>query len=415
MRKPTTIERVFIDFDSFFASVEEQLNPRLHGRAVGVVPFDNTEHTCIIAANKIAKRAGVKNIMSVTEAKAVCPDITLVPQNPEKYVNIHHQFLEEIDSVLPIEAVCSIDELVCKLDHRAIANPSETTDAIKARLKRRIGHYITCSFGYAPNRLLAKIASDMDKPNGETFLHPHTLPGRLLDLELEDIPGIGKSMARRLSQANIHTVEQLWQCQPKHLKAIWGNINGERFWYALHGYDITPAPTKRQMYGHGRVLPPEWRDPDNAWRCAKLLTLKAARRLRRANLLARRMGLWIRLRDDSWSQEYVLDYASDDQAVVHGLNTMWRAMRRQLPPSIKIIRLNVALYHLVPPEAIQPDLFNQDRSLRTKWDKLSNTMDSLNRRYARTMISMGPWENPPGGYAGGKIAFTRIPEAEDFW
>lgn len=415
MRRPETIERLYIDFDSFFASVEEQSNPALHGKPVAVTPFAEAEHTCVIAANPLAKRRGVKNIMSVAEARAICPDLKLVPQSPEKYVAIHHQFLAVIDSVLPIEAVCSIDELVCKLDRRAIAGPEALSLEIKQKLARQLGPIITASCGFGPNRLIAKIASEMDKPNGLTILSPENLPGRLLKLDLDDIPGIGHSMLTRLNRAGIFTVEHLWQCPPKHLRSIWHNVNGERFYYALHGYDITPEPTKRSMYGHGRVLPPEWRDADNAWRCARLLALKAARRLRRANMLACRLGLWIKMRDDSWQGEVRLDYANDDQAVVHGLFSLWQDMLRHIPARARIVRLNVALYKLATPETLQPDLFNPDRSLCTKWDRLSQAMDSLNQRYARTMISMGPWDQPPGGYAGGKIAFTRVPKMEDFW
>ena len=415
MQKPQTIQCAYIDFDSFFASVEEQARPSLRGRPIGVTPFAHATHTCVIAANRKAKQAGVKNVMPVSDARRVCPDIVLVPQSPDLYVRAHRAFLLAIEQELPVDAICSIDELSCRLDEAAQQNPQELTARIKARLRQKLGPYITCSIGMAPNRQLAKIASDMDKPNGVTILKPEDLPGRLLDLELGDLPGIGKRMRTRLNIAGIGSVKDLWNASPKHLRALWGNVNGERFWYALHGYEIEADVTQRQMFGHGRVLPPEWRDLGHAWQCAKLLAIKAARRLRRAKLLARRFGLWVHMRDDSWSGEFYLDYASDDQACVAALGQLWLRMKREIPRGAKIIRLHVAMFNLVPLDQLQLDLFAPDRSERMKWEKLSTAMDRINARYAKTLVSLGPWTQPPGGYAGGKIAYSRVPDMEDFW
>ncbi len=415
MQKPQTIKCAYIDFDSFFASVEEQARPSLRGRPIGVTPFAHATHTCVIAANRKAKQAGVKNVMPVSEARRVCPDIVLVPQSPDLYVRAHRAFLLAIEQELPVDAICSIDELSCRLDEAAQQNPQELAARIKARLRQKLGPYITCSIGMAPNRQLAKIASDMDKPNGVTILKPEDLPGRLLDLELGELPGIGKRMRTRLNIAGIGSVEDLWHASPKHLRALWGNVNGERFWYALHGYEIEADVTQRQMFGHGRVLPPEWRDLGHAWQCAKLLAIKAARRLRRAKLLARRFGLWVHMRDDSWSGEFHLDYASDDQACIAALGQLWQRMKQEIPQGAKIIRLHVAMFNLVPLDQLQLDLFAPDRSERMKWEKLSTAMDRINTRYAKTLVSLGPWTQPPGGYAGGKIAYSRVPDMEDFW
>lgn len=163
VKKPQTIECAYIDFDSFFASVEEQARPSLRGRPIGVTPFAHATHTCVIAANRKAKQAGVKNVMPVSEARRVCPDIVLVPQSPDLYVRAHRAFLLAIEQELPVDAICSIDELSCRLDEAAQRNPEELAARIKARLVEKIGPYITCSIGMAPNRQLAKIASDIDR------------------------------------------------------------------------------------------------------------------------------------------------------------------------------------------------------------------------------------------------------------
>ena len=415
MRRPTTIECAYIDFDGFFAGVEEQARPALRGKPVGVVPFEHTTATCIIAANRMAKAAGVKSVMPVREAMRVCPSLQLVAQSPDLYERAHRKLLLLIEREIPIEAVCSIDELTCRLGPADIADPHGLAARIKARLRTEIGPYLTCSIGFAPNRQLAKIASDMDKPDGVTILTPKSLPGRLLGLQPDDIPGIGPRMKRRLTDARIWTVEDLWHAQPKQLRALWGNVTGERFWYALHGYDVQADPTQRSMYGHGRVLPPEWRDFDHALDCARLLTIKAARRLRRSQYLARKFGLWLKMKDDSWSGEHYIGDVSDDQAAVAALYALWRRARTDLPARSRLIQVHVALYGLTPARARQMDMFEVSAERREKWVSASEAMDRLNRKYAKTIVSMGPWTPPPGGYAGGKIAFARVPQMEDFW
>ncbi len=320
-----------------------------------------------------------------------------------------------IEKIIPIDIACSIDEVTCRLDARDIADPADLSQRIKARIAAEIGPCVTCSIGMAPNRQLAKIASDMNKPNGLTILRPGDLPGPLLGLQLDDIPGIGPRMRRRLIDAGLWTVEALWNTQPKQLRALWGNVTGERFWYALHGYDLQAEPAARSMFGHGRVLPPEWRDFDHAFEAARLLTTKAARRVRRAGYLANKFALWLRTHDDRWYGETLLYQASDDQAALRALRILWDKARSERAPTIRIKRLHVALFDLSPAQMRQHDLFLRDDSTRAKWKTISDTIDRINARSAKTLVSIGPWTPPPGGYAGGKIAFNRVPELEDFW
>ena len=114
MRKPGGVERLYIDFDSFFATAEQHLQPHLRGRPVGVIPID-TPNTGLIAASREAKRLGIKRGMWVREARTVCPDIALVAARHEKYVALHKEIVRAVERVLPVAAVRSIDEMVCAL------------------------------------------------------------------------------------------------------------------------------------------------------------------------------------------------------------------------------------------------------------------------------------------------------------
>jgi DNA polymerase-4 len=417
MRKPETIEKLYLDFDGFFASVMQQAMPELRGRPVGVIPFETSaaSSTVVIACSKEAKAAGCKNVMPVPEALKICPDLVLVTQRPDLFRRAHNARLNEIYCEIPIETVKSIDELTCKLDPSGIADPLSLAQRIKQRIQRNIGGQITCSIGFAANRLLAKIACKVDKPDGVTIWRPELMPEPLFALALADIPGVGKRMERRLNEAAITTVSDLWHSQPKQLRALWKNVNGERMWYALHGYDLHALPTSRGMFGHGRVLPPRWRDFEHAQSCSRLLLTKAARRMRRGGYYAGRLGLWLDNRGGAWSGGREMPCVQDDQACLAALDVLWRKARAQLHRRTEIIRIGVTLAELSPTNRRQLDLLLDDDAERRKCELLTNIIDGLNRKFGKRVVTVGPWTPPPGGYAGGKIAYNRIPSAEDFW
>lgn len=416
MRPATRLETMYLDFDGFFASVMQQVMPELRGKPVGVIPFETqaTASMTMIACSKEAKRFGVQNVMRVPEALALCPQLILVPQRPDLYRRAHITLLNEIECEIPIETVKSIDELACKLDTAASADPQSIAQRIKNRLRRNVGQHITCSIGFAANRLLAKIACKVNKPDGVTIWHPDAMPAPLFAQPLPSIPGVGGNMQARLAKLGITTIETLYETQPKQLRSIWGNVTGERMWYALHGYSLQAEPTKRSMYGHGRVLPPEWRTLERARDCSRLLLVKAARRMRRDGFSARRLFLWLSGFEKGWGDDCELASVHDDQACLSALDRLWSRARAALVASFRIIRCGVILGNLTPLRTRQLSLFEADDTERQKWERITSVMDDLNLSHGRRVVTIGAWATPPGGYAGGKIAFTRIPSAEDF-
>ena len=419
MRKPTTIESLYLDFDGFFASVEQLADRKLRGRPIGVVPFAGTDRTCIIAVSREAKVLGVKNVMSIKEAKQACPDMIFVPQKPDLYRRAHNALIAEIERVLPIAAIKSIDELTCHLDERARQDPDSVVSQVKARIRDHIGQEITASVGVAANRQLAKMACKAGKwrgkeyGNGFLIWHPEEMPEPLFKLALSDIPGIGSHMRKRLYRSYIYTVEDLYKIEPKHMRRLWNNVTGERLWYALHGYDVEGiASGITRMIGHGRVLPPESRTVSSSKDIARLLTIKAARRLRRADLYASGFLLWFSLKDDYWQHWIRMYSVNDDHAILTALQQNWQCAENSCLG--KVFQVGVALIDLSPAGSRQIDLFLNDDAGRQKWEAATKAMDQLNRRYGRTIVSQGVWNPPEGGHVGGKISYTRVPEAEDF-
>jgi DNA polymerase-4 len=242
-------------------------------------------------------------------------------------------------------------------------------------------------------------------------------------LELRDLPGIGHSMEKRLQSANIHSVKNLYSMTSENMRTLWGSIEGERFWYGLHGYAIDPIPTSRCMFGHSRILTPENRNPRNARNCARLLTVKAARRLRRAERTASAFALTIRFENKlKWYGEEHFSFTSNDHTFLTALTKLWsRAMQSydtdKNKYSFRIKQVSIAIHHLDASEQAQGDLFaNNEQTLnkQNKWGNLTQTMDEIVSKYGNKAASLGVWEDPPGGYAGAKIAFGRIPDLSDF-
>ena len=419
MRKPTEPERLYLDFDGFFASCEQYANPKLRGRPVGVVPFAGVGTTCIIACSREAKAMGVSNVMTVREAQKICPEIILTPQNPDLYRRAHNALISEISMVIPVDAVKSIDELTCRLDKVQRKDPQSVGHKIKQRLEALVGPWIKCSLGYAANRQLAKMACKAGKPNGNCVWHPDDMPGPLLGLKLSDVPGIGRSMEKRLWKAHIWDMEALLRTQPKQLRGLWRNVTGERLWYALHGYNIQTPTSERGMYGHGRVLPPSHRSLELIRPFARILLTKAARRMRRDGYSASRLYLWLAGFDESWSGHLDMPCVCDDHAILNALESLMAGVLRGLRPEqrqdIRIVRLGVTLGELTPTKDRQLDLLIDDEPKRLKLEAVTHAIDGINRRYGQTLISVGPWTPPPGDHIGGKISYTRIPRAEDFY
>ena len=254
--KPThDVKWLFLDLNSYFASVEQQENPEIRGKPVAVIP-SQTDYTCAIAASYEAKAYGIKTGTIIRDAKQMCPNLICVPARHDIYVQYHNRIIEEIIKHTPINKIWSIDELSSRLppNKRNRTSAEQISHNIKQGLWDNIGSAINCSIGVAPNSLLAKIAGNMQKPNGFTYLPQEELPGRLLDLKLTDITGIGKNMDARLRRARIMSIQDLWNISPKHARKIWGSVQGERMWYWLHGYDFEePQVERNYMIGHYKL------------------------------------------------------------------------------------------------------------------------------------------------------------------
>jgi DNA polymerase-4 len=414
--RKTGLRWLYVDFNSYFASVEQQLRPELRGRAVAVVPVE-TDSTCAIAASYEAKAFGVRTGTPVWEAKQKCPGLVCVLARHDCYVDFHHRILAEVDRHIPVTDVCSIDEVACRLMDNEIAEPVATRIAasIKAGLAARVGAYVRCSIGIAPNRYLAKVATDLQKPDGLTVLRAGDLPGRLLTLAPADLPGIGRNMDRRLREAGVADMAALWALSPKQMQAIWGSSLGPRMWQLLRGEDLPEIATQRRSIGHSHVMAPDLRDPAAAVFVARRLLLKAVSRLRRMDFYAGALDFSARLENgDKVRGAARCRPARDSMIFLRMLDGIWR----ETVGGQRIKKLGVVLHELLPAADLQPDLLDLpdvgEAAARRRDEKLSHVMDRLNQRFGRDTILLGMTPAQGKSFSGPKVAFTRIPEMQEF-
>lgn len=413
-----TLRCLFVDFNSYFASVEQQDDPRLRGRPVGVVPV-MAETTCCIAASYEAKAFGVKTGTPVWEAREKCPDIVLLQARPARYVEVHHRLMEAIQDCIPHGKPESIDEVPCWLigRERQRENAIAIADTIKRTFLERGFDAIGCSIGIAPNKFLAKTASDMQKPDGLVVLEQADLPDKLHTLELRDFCGIGPSMEKRLQRAGIRTAAQLCAASREHLRAAWGSIEGERYWLQLRGFELPERKSERGSVGHSHVLGPELRDYDGARSVLFKLLAKAAMRLRNEQFLAG--GLAIRIRFVGLDKRFERDLSFaplDDtptflKLLADALAPLERALARgrwnprRHPP----LSVSVTLVGLEHRGAVSGELMPERRRSRD----MSAVLDAVNRRYGNNALYFGAMQNALASKAAPmRIAFGQIPKTD---
>ncbi len=396
---------LFIDFDSYFASVEQHLDPSLRGRPVGVVPT-MAETTSCIAASYEAKRFGVKTGTRVSEARQLCPGIQFVEAEHSVYVHYHERFHAAIEEVIPITKTLSIDEVCCELpkNWRDRSYVENMMLRVQDNLAHKVSPWITCSLGAGPNRFIAKLASKYRKPNGHHIVEQEDLMEFLVQHQLSDLNGVGRNMEARLKRAGIYTVAQMCQCKEETLRKVWGSVHGARMWHALKGDDLAELQTHTSTIGHSHVLAPERRAPHQALKVLHRLLQKATLRLRDKGYVTSRMQL--SLRYDSglrWGHEARFDETCESHPLRYALSELW-CLRPA--PHETIRKLSVSFFGLKEKTNYTLNLFSQEDPKREAVDQ---AMDHIVNKFGKQAAYYG------GAHGAQKavqmrIAFNHIPD-----
>jgi len=413
MAVPKPLTALFVDCDSYFASVEQHLDPALRGRPVGVAPV-MAESSCCIAASYEAKAFGVKTGTRISDARVMCPGIAIVESKPPEYIRYHHRVIEAVEDCIHVEAVLSIDEMWAWLPYN-LREPA-TVEAIGRRIKETVASHVSpfikVSVGAGPNRFLAKTASKMKKPDGLFIIEEKDLPHILHPLKLRDLNGIARSMETRLQAAGVHTVAELCAASKPVLHRVWGGVLGDRLWHLLRGEEIPDLVSARKSIGHSHVLPPESRHPDKAWPILCKLLHKACERLRSHELLTGSLTMQLAfLRSDPWAAETRMTETDSTLALMRMLDRLWR---ERPEPGRPLLQVGVVLSRLCEKTNHTPSLFETVAETMASFDndkqkRLDETIDKLRARYGRKVVYFGGIQESREA-APMRISFNHVPD-----
>lgn len=431
-----------IDMNSYFATVEQQARPSLRGKPIGVSgksdptltrtltrvqplqPYSDTpfstrveplQNRSIVAAASVeAKKHGVKTAMSIPMARRLCPEIIIVPGDPSKYEFVTKQFIKIFINYTAEVEIFSVDEAFLNLSCQLSANSKQPAAGgswleaerialeIKQRIKQEIGEWITCSIGIGPNKMVAKLASDKQKPDGLVIVKPQEVKKFMKTVALTDICGIASRIERRLNMLGIKTTQDLAQFSEKilvyefgiygHLLKMWGK-----------GEDSSPIisyylENKPRSIGHSYTLPKDTYDPREIKRYLYLISDKVGRRARKQKFSGRVISLYIRFYDFSgFYKPKTIQYPVSDSYEIYKICCIILESIEYLNPhtksfsvGVKAVRMiGVSLSGLVKKE-------NTTRSLipkQLKIEKSLSAQDKINNRYGEMVITRAEFLN----------------------
>jgi len=369
-----------VDMDAFYASVEQRDNPELRGKPL--VVGGSTNRGVVAAASYEARRFGIRSAMPMRDAYRRCPELLRVRPRMAHYKSVSRQIFEVFRSFTPLVEGLSLDEAFLDVTASVtlFGTPTDIARTIKEKILEVTG--LSASVGVAENKLVAKIASDLDKPDGLTVVLPQDYETRLDPLPVSVIPGIGRETLKRLSGTAISTVRDLRLADDRILEPVFGRYTRKTRDRAA-GIDRRPVVASRteKSISAEETFDTDLAARDKMERELLRLTERTATRLRKANLAAGVVQIKIRQSDFKTytRQRRVKPPASGtDQiyAIARELLGAWLSRN----PGARIRLLGVGSSDLVP--AAQPDLFSSQET-ETAVDK---TVDQIRDRFGQDLL-----------------------------
>ncbi len=398
-----------IDLNSCFATIEQQARRHWRGQPVGIVAYDSPGGI-ILAASYEAKYLGIKLGTRVWEAKKICPTIHITTVDPLKYREAHRLFRKVLENYTDQISAKSIDEFVIDLSNSKALRDGKTIEQIgreiKDQIRVHVGEAVSCNVGIASNRLLAKLAAGLHKPDGLDIIDSHNIDQIFSELDLKDLPGIDRRYSVRLQLAGINTVSDFAQADPQKLRAIFGGIVGYYWWLRLRGWEVDDRDWKTgsqigHQYAMKEKLPHDQLDP-----IIFKLSQKIARRLSGRDVSATGIRVGLRhVRSPYWHKSH---------HVPHQLITtqdVFRAARDLIDTHapkdaglVSLLSVTTFDFHPVNPEQLVMNLTGRPLADRSA---IARAMNSVNDRYgdfALIPATMIGTEN----IAGDSIAFGNL-------
>ncbi len=373
---------VHLDMDAFFASVEQLDHPELRGKPV-LVGHDGPRGV-VTAASYEARPFGCHSAQPMSIARRQCPQAIIMPVRGERYGEMSQRMFAILDEFSPLVEPLSIDEAFLDLTgtERALGEPEAVAFRLKERVKRDL--QLTASVGLAPNKFLAKLASDMNKPDGLMVIHAQDIDRILLPLPVTRVWGIGKATAAGLERFGIRTINDLRQRPLEWLTKQFG-ADAERYFNLARGIDpreVVPDQEARSI-GHEQTFEVDVASPEEVRRVLLDQVEQVARRLRKHGMQARGVSLKIRYGDFQTISRSATLRASTDVT-----EELWQAARAIFEKwAFQPVRLIGMTAQRLGPGEGQMDLFADPKKERQR--KLDGVADQITRKFGDRAIRRG--------------------------
>jgi DNA polymerase-4 len=371
------------DMNAFYASVEQALNPSLRNRPIIVCGDPSRRHGIVLAASYEAKEYGVETGMAVFEAKRLCPPAELVPPRMGTYLRISAHIVDILSQFSPLVEPFSVDEAFVELTgcEKLFGEGIEAARRIKERILRETG--IRCSIGVGPNKLLAKMAAEMEKPNGLTLLTEEDVPKRLWPLPVIRLFGVGPRISQHLKRMGIRTIGDLAQADPAMLERRFGII-GRVLHCSARGVDSSPVDPcsldKNRSIGHQFTLPRDYTKVSDLRTVLRELAEEVAARARKAGYTGRTVSLTLRSFDfGSVHRSLTLSEPTNiGRKVFEAAEVLLRRHWDHRPVRL----IGITLSNLSSDRVMQLDLFGK----REREQRLAEAIDAIRNRFGTTSI-----------------------------
>lgn len=378
-----------IDMNCFYASVEQALDPSLKGKAIAIAGNPKERRGILVTCSYEARAKGIYTTMPVWEAKRKCPELLLLPPNFEKYRAASKAMFTLLKSYTNLVEPVSIDEgYVDVTDIVDGADAIQLAENIQKRLLEELD--LPCSIGIAPNKFLAKTASDMKKPMGITVLRKRQVPDVLWQLPTQEMHGIGESTAKKLAEHGMKTIGDIAKRSDKELEQLMGKV-GKRIWQKSYGIDdreVDPESVyDTKSVGSSMTSPKDLVELRELFDMIQVLSGKVSSRLRSKNLAG--TTLQIQFRTADWKN------ITRSISFKNGLSSKEDIERE----AMKLVRkhwneepirlLGVAISHVynVKEEAEQLSIFNYEK--HAKEEPVLKLVEQIKRKYGETSIQKG--------------------------
>ena len=376
-----------VDLDAFFAAVEQRDRPELRGKPV-LVGGDPRGRGVVSTASYEARTFGCRSAMPMAKAIRLCPSAIIVSPRMDVYADISQQVMALFELCTPMVEPLSIDEAFLDISGsvRLLGPPEAIAEDLRQRIHKETG--LTASAGLAPNMFLAKLASDLNKPDGLTIVPRHDIQGFLDPLPISRMWGVGKVTLPKLQSLGIRTFGDMRGWPEHELTARFGESGGHFFKLARGIDDRTVQPDNdAKSLSHEVTFADDVADDHHLRTVLLHLTDQVARRLRRHARLCKTVQLKIRTADFSTNTRAQTVPAATDQTdtiwpVVRALFESWR---KDHPSPVRLIGASVT--NLVPREGHQLELFDQFN--RQEHSQLDQAVDCIRDRFGERAITRG--------------------------